>query len=321
MSFSTEVKEELIEIPPQCPHCNEALISALLRINGTLLFSGRGSVRLEVTTEVPFVARLITETLTNQYNLQVVITVRQNVLHKTPNWLIEVPYQKNLEEILKQLGILKKEGTLERGVSDEFKNSPCCFNSYVRGLFLGSGFVSDPKGNFHLEIKIDSEYLAEEVASQLQRSGIEGVPIPVRTTPRRNSIILYLKSGEHIATFMKALKATKTYETIQQARSTKNVRNAVNRQVNAEIANSNKIGAASQKQIATIRRVLSYYSFNNLPQALQEYVLLRVSNPEASMKELGELANPPLSKSAIYHRVKRFEEMEKGLPHRSHEDK
>ncbi|MGN0302336.1 MAG: DNA-binding protein WhiA, partial [Anaerotardibacter sp.] len=254
MSFSTEVKEELIEIQPQCPHCNEALLSALLRINGTLLFSGRGSVRLEVTTEVPFVARLITDTLTDVYNLQVVITVRQNVLHKTPNWLIEVPYQKNLEEVLEKVGILKKEGALERGISPVFKENPCCFNSYVRGLFLGSGFVSDPKGNFHLEIKIDSEYLAEEVATHLQTRGIEGVSIPVRTTPRRNSTIIYLKSGEHIATFMKALKAEKAYKTIQEARSTKNVRNAVNRQVNAEIANSNKSGAASQKQIATIRR-------------------------------------------------------------------
>ena len=95
----------------------------------------------------------------------------------------------------------------------------------------------------------------------------------------------------------------------------KSVRNDVNRRVNAEIANQAKTAQASIGQIKTIRHVLEHHDIKTLPEALQDYIRLRVSYPDASLKELGEMANPPLSKSAIYHRVRRLEQIEKELPH------
>ena len=95
----------------------------------------------------------------------------------------------------------------------------------------------------------------------------------------------------------------------------KSVRNDVNRRVNAEIANQAKTAQASIGQIKTIRHVLEHHDIKTLPKALQDYIRLRVSYPDASLKELGEMANPPLSKSAIYHRVRRLEQIEKELSH------
>ena len=89
----------------------------------------------------------------------------------------------------------------------------------------------------------------------------------------------------------------------------------MNRRVNAEIANQAKTAQASIGQIKTIRHVLEHHDIKTLPKALQDYIRLRVSYPDASLKELGEMANPPLSKSAIYHRVRRLEQIEKELPH------
>ena len=89
----------------------------------------------------------------------------------------------------------------------------------------------------------------------------------------------------------------------------KSVRNDVNRQINAELANQQKAASAAVEQIYAIRTVVEHYGMENLPPALQDFIRLRVTYPEASLKELGERATPPLSKSAVYHRVRRLESM------------
>ena len=95
---------------------------------------------------------------------------------------------------------------------------------------------------------------------------------------------------------------------------TKSVRNDVNRMINAEMANQAKAAGAAVGQVYAIRRVVEHYGMENLPPALQDFIRLRVTYPEASLKELGERANPPLSKSAVYHRARRIESMAAEIP-------
>ena len=101
---------------------------------------------------------------------------------------------------------------------------------------------------------------------------------------------------------------------MEEERVVKSVRNDVNRMINAEMANQAKAAGAAVGQIYTIRRVVEHYGMGNLPPALQDFIRLRVTYPEASLKELGERANPPLSKSAVYHRVRRIESMAAEIP-------
>lgn len=96
---------------------------------------------------------------------------------------------------------------------------------------------------------------------------------------------------------------------MEEERVVKSVRNDVNRQINAELANQQKAASAAVEQIYAIRRVVEHYGMEDLPPALQEFIRLRVTYPEASLKELGERATPPLSKSAVYHRVRRLEQL------------
>ena len=93
----------------------------------------------------------------------------------------------------------------------------------------------------------------------------------------------------------------------------KSVRNDVNRQTNAEVANQKKAVAASVDQIYAMRSVLEAYGVERLPPALREIIRLRVAYPEATLKELGDRADPPLSKSAVYHRIRRIEQMAREL--------
>ena len=119
----------------------------------------------------------------------------------------------------------------------------------------------------------------------------------------------YLKSGSAILEFLALAGAHQSALAMENARVIKSVRNDVNRQTNAEIANQAKTSRAAIDQIRAIRQVVEAHGMENLPPALQDFIKLRVRHPEATLKELGELANPPLSKSAVYHRVRRIEQL------------
>ncbi len=311
MSFTIDTKDELSRVPAQCSHCNRALLSALIRIEGSLHKEGGGGYRLEVATDNIFVARLIIKLVHELYNLKTEFTVRQSVLHKTQNYLIEIPTQADLAKALVNLGIITEDGGMIFGISPELVAKQCCAAAYVRGAFLGGGFVSSPRGDFHFEICVSNKELADDLAAILQDHEIPG-----RVVQRRNAYVVYLKSGEAICDVLAFTGAHQAALRMENERVYKSMRNEVNRRTNAEVANQGKTVDSAMRQIMAIRKVVDAYGIENLPPALQEYIRLRVNNPDASLTELGEAASPPLSKSAVYHRVRRIEEMAKELDER-----
>lgn len=307
MSFTADVKDELARVVPVCSHCEKATLAALVRIEGTLFFSGVGKYRLEIATDVPSVARVIIKLIHGHYDLKTNLTVRRSVLHKTPNYLIEVVNQPKLEEALRDMGVLSDEG-LELGIKPDLVEKQCCAAAYLRGSFLGSGFIANPRGDFHFEITVESQVLAEGLVELMAKKGIKA-----RIMSRRSSYMVYLKSGNAILEFLAFTGAHQCALALENERVIKSIRNDVNRTTNAEIANQAKSVNAKMNQIADIRKLLEVYSIDDLPVALQEYIKLRISHPDATLKELGENSDPPLSKSAIYHRVRRIEEMARSI--------
>ncbi|MEG0072139.1 MAG: DNA-binding protein WhiA [Raoultibacter sp.] len=303
MSFTAEVKEELARVAPLCSHCEKATLAALVRIEGTLFFSGPGKYRIEVATDAPSVARLIIKLLHTIYQLKTELTVRRSVLHKTPNYLIGVPMQASLEAALRDMGVLSGDG-LEMGIDAHLVEKQCCVAAYLRGAFLGSGFIANPRGDFHFELTVESETMANDIVALMEAKDINA-----RIMSRRSAYTVYLKSGTAISEFLAFVGAHQCALAMENERVIKSVRNDVNRRVNAEIANQAKSASSSVDQIMAIRRVVETYGIDKVPPALQEYIKLRVTYPDATLKELGQRANPPLSKSAVYHRVRRIEQM------------
>lgn len=303
MSFTSDVKDELSRVEPECSHCNRAVLAAIVRIEGTLLLAGHGRYRLEVATDVPSVARCAIKLIHDLYNLQTELTMRHSVLHKTPNYLIDVPSQPGLNEALHDLGVLADKG-LEMGIKPSLVSKQCCTAAYLRGAFMGSGFIANPRGDFHFEITVETQEMADDLVRLMAEKDIHA-----RVKQRRSSYMVYLKSGEAILEFLAFTGAHQQALVMENERVVKSVRNEVNRMTNAEMANSVKAANASVDQLYAMRRVLEIYGAENLPPALQEIIRLRVQYPDATLKELGEHASPPLSKSAVYHRVRRIEQM------------
>jgi hypothetical protein len=306
LSFTVEVKDELARVEGSCSHCDKATLAALVRIEGTLFVSGSGRYRVEIATDSASVGRLVIKLIHSIYDLKTELTVRRSVLHKTPNYLIEIPPQAGLASALLDMGVINSEGGLEMGIDPKLVSKPCCAGAYLRGAFLGSGFISNPKSDFHFEIIVETESLANGLVELMGKKGIVA-----KIMHRRSSYMVYLKSGNSILEFLAFTGAHRCACELEEERVVKSVRNDVNRQINAELANQQKATKAAVEQLYVIRDVLKKYPFDTLPPALKDYIRLRVQHPDASLKELGKFADPPLSKSAINHRVRRLEELSK----------
>ena len=304
MSFTAEVKEELsrVETPRSC--CPRAELAALMRVEGTIHIAGGERFRLEMATETAPVARKAIKLMHSLYGLKTELTVRRSVLHKTNNYLITVPSQPALAPALTDLGILDEAGGLTYGVPPRLVRKDCCAVSYLRGAFLGGGFVADPHGDFHFELTAETELHARDLVGLMARFGIEA-----RVTRRRGLFAVYLKGAEPIVTFLALVGAHRALLRTEDVRIIKSMRNDVNRLVNAETANLQKSADAAIAQVEDIRYLADLHGMSWLPPALQELARLRLDHPDVSIRELGEYAVPPLSKSAVYHRIRRIESL------------
>lgn len=303
MSFTAEVKDELSRVEPRRACCTKAQLAALVRIEGTLHITGPDRYRLEIATETAPVARNTIKLLHGVYGLKTELTVRRSVLHKTNNYLITVPTQPRLAHALNELGIVGESG-FTHGVDPSLVKRECCAIAYLRGAFLGGGFVADPHGDFHFELTAETEQLAGDLVGLMARFGIEA-----RIATRRGTHAVYLKGAEPIVTFLALVGAHRALLRTEDVRIVKSMRNDVNRLVNAEIANQAKTAEAALEQLEAIEYLAATRGLENLPPALADFAHLRMSHPHVSLRELGELADPPLTKSAVYHRVRRIEEL------------
>lgn len=304
MSFSAEVRDELSRCEPRCEYCDLATLAALARVCGTLSFAGPGRYRLQVATETGAVARTMIGLTHKILKLKTEFTVRRSVLHKVRNYLIALPDQPDLEKALVLLGILDRQGALVRGIPHHVVARECCKLAYLRGALIAGGFVADPKGEFHLEIAVQGEQFAHALADLIGTLGV-----PARVNARRGAFAVYIKSSEDIKRLLLAVGAERSVAEIEEACAVKSVKNDVNRRVNAELANQTRSAGAAQRQLELIAELEARGLRRDLPQALEDFCALRERHPDLSLRDLGALADPPLSKSALYHRVLRLEKL------------
>ena len=304
MSFTAEVKDELSRVEAGSELCEIAQLSALIRVCGTLSFRGPGRYSLRVSTETGAVARTVFLLSHRLFDLKTELTYRRSVLHKTRNYLIEIPEQDGLEEILVRLGILVPGRGLSSGVPAHLTTDPAARAAFIRGAFMAGGFIADPRGDFHLEIAVSGVDFATGLVDLLAQEGVSA-----RLNHRRGSFAIYLKSFEGVVALLRVMGAARSATAVERVRLLKAKKNAANRVRNADMANIARTSRASIEQMATIDELERLVPISTLPPALEQFCRLRRENPGISLADLGELAVPPASKSAMYHRLLRIEEI------------
>ena len=301
MSYASEVKKELTTVEVHFGNAKAELM-ALIRMNGSLGLSNHRFI-LNVQTENPATARRIYSLLKQFYDVESELLVRRKMKLKKNNLYI-VRLNKGSDYVLKDLDIL--DGfQLKETVPLDFLDDDAKVRSYLRGAFLATGSVNNPEtSSYHLEIYSLYEDHNQTICEVMNRYGLNA-----RTAKRRSGYITYLKEAEKIADFLSLIGATSSMLKFEDVRIMRDMRNSVNRIVNCENANFNKVADAANRQIESIKYLDKKIGLNNLPVKLQEIAIARMAHPEVSLKELGELVpGGPISKSGVNHRLRKIME-------------
>ncbi|MCR4441640.1 MAG: DNA-binding protein WhiA [Peptococcaceae bacterium] len=310
MSFSTQAKDELARILPEKSCCQLAELAALVRMDGTINISAGHRIGLQVKTESAAVARKIFRLAKNLLNSEVEIRVQKRTfLRKTNLYHVHLLPNPGMSGFLKRLGVIKGDGSIFPGIKKSLVKSQCCRRSYLRGAFLGAGSVSSPEGNYHLEIITGDLDYAHSLAALINRF----LGMQAKVSSRKRCHIVYLKESDQISAFLNIIGAHQALLNFENIRIIKGMRNQVNRLVNCETANLSKTVNASLKQVENIRFIDRVIGIDRLPSRLQSIARLRLDNPDASLKELGEMMDPPIGKSGVNHRMRRIEEISEEL--------
>lgn len=301
MSFTAEVKEEVVRIQTSCTSAQKAELSALLQVCGTLDLKGKGRFDLKVATETGSVARMLLKRTHGLYDLQTKLIERRSLLHNSRNYLVFLEHQPRLESALQDMGIMDKNKHLSAGLPPSIKESEKATSAFLRGCFMASGYIAKPTVAFRLELKFANESLAQEVVSLLADANII-----THYAERNHAFYVRLKNFNDIVRFLYIIGAEKIVKAFVNVRHMKSARDAVNRLVNAEIANSKRASDAAAEQLYIVRALASRETlFAELAPALQAFCKLRMIYPSASLSALGTYAEPPLSKSAVNHQWQR----------------
>ncbi|MBE5821048.1 MAG: DNA-binding protein WhiA [Clostridiales bacterium] len=178
--------------------------------------------------------------------------------------------------------------------------------SLLIGIFLGCGYVNDPKDNYHLEYIFTDEDIANKVNTLLNN-----IEISSNITKRKNNHIVYIKDGDSISNLLGVLGASSSLIQFEELRVEKEMNNNLNRVINCETANLNKAINASKKHIDNIKYLKQTGNYSKLKDNLKLVCDTREKYPELSLNELAQIIG--ISKSGLNNRFKKIDEIVKDL--------
>ncbi len=296
MSFCSNVKAELCRLPVHKKCC------AVAEAYGVLLFCNTCSpTGIRIVTESRDFAARLPKLFRKAFGLE----FDQVPEGEAGKLAFVLEDREKLRRIFAAFG-MEADTTVTLHVNLGVLEEECCRVSFLRGAFLAGGSVTDPEKRYHLELATSHLKVSREVYSLLLE-----MEFSAKDTTRAGNYILYFKQSDYIEDFLTTLGAPVCAMHIMEAKVEKDLRNGVNRRVNCETANLTKVVDAAQEQLAAIRKLEARGLFQELPEKLQRTARLRKENPEATLSELAQMEDPPLTKSAINHRMRKLLELAK----------
>ena len=277
MSFSSEVKEELAGQYGRSRHCQLAELAGMLELEGHW-DENSGEVTLETENSL----------LTEKYQI-----------------LLQKAFGKQEKDLLSALhweeDVFAGIPLNERRSNGLLVQRTCCKRAFIRGAFMAAGSISNPSKSYHFEIVCRSM----EQAVQLQEL-MASFEAEAKIVERKDRYVVYLKEGSQIVDMLNVMEAYVSLMNLENVRILKEMRNSVNRKVNCETANIHKTVSAAVRQLEDIKKIRDTIGFDELPHPLAQMAELRLEHPDASLKELGTYADPPVGKSGVNHRLRKL---------------
>ena len=299
MGFTKDVKLELVTVMPAADHCRRAQLSGLLFGGGVFEILAGGHYGVRVSTGLPAVARHL---------LALLKPLRVDASLRTADSApLGLRYEVILGDegrdlqVLNELGVLSDELNVQMQVPRRLVQRRCCLVAFLRGLFLGCGSMSAPGAPVHAEFTVEDEDFAGQVRGLLAR-----MDLPFSLAVRERNVACYTKRGQTAADLLAALGAHDSRLRWEEHAVLGSVRESANRLANCDAANAGRAAVAGRRQAALMRALRESPEWPSLPAQLRHVAELRIEYPYLSLTELAEIADPPLSRSALNHRLRRL---------------
>ena len=253
MTFSLEVKDELIRVTPDVRHCKLAEILAIVYFIGTVSLAETNEMSLRITTEHSGLARKYFTLVKKTFNINTDVVISNSALIKHKHlYSVSIIDDTGAREVLKAVKLFKNQEPVDGlylGSNSVLINS-CCKKAFLRGAFLSAGSITDPEKSYHLEIVCNT---MEDALFMKELMG--DLSLYPKITTRKKSYVVYVKDSEQISLALGLMEATSSLMKFENIRILKGMRNDVNRKVNCEAANINKTVLASLSQLEDIQLI------------------------------------------------------------------
>ena len=289
MSFSMQVKDELVKTEYEAACCKKSLLYGMCIFGKS--FSA-GSVSLQ--TENEHVAELYANLLKELFNIN--YTVKKSP--KGRNITVSVSEKSDAAKLFKSFG---HEGAGSLKINHSNFDCESCVKAFTAGAFLSCGTISTPEKDYHLEFTVPYLNLSKSLMTL-----IEEMELKPKYTYRHGYNIVYFKESESIEDCLYLMGASDAMFEMMNVKIVKDFRNMANRKANCETANITRMVNAVAGQIQSIDKIWNKKGKEYLPENLEILAELRYENPDLSLSELAQMCNPSLSRSGVNHRLKRI---------------
>lgn len=313
MALTNAVRDELVAVDVTVTSQRRAEVATMLRLAGGLhLVGGRIAVQAEVSGEA--IARRIQKTLAEVFNVRCAMRlVSGGGLRNSER--VEMQVLGDGASLARQTGLVDGMGRPVRGLPPSIVNGSVADAAAVwRGAFMAAGSLTEPGRSSALEIVCPGPEVALALVGAARRLGITAKAREVRGQDR-----VVLRDGEAIGQLLQKIGVVETVKVWEERRARKEVRANANRLANFDDANLRRSAQAAVAAGARVQRALEILG-DDVPEHLRDAGTLRIEHKEASLDELGRLADPPLTKDAIAGRIRRLLMMadrvadERGIP-------
>lgn len=303
MSYSSDVKAELLQIIPKSVHCKIAELAGIISISGRIQTDDDKKV-IAIRSENDEFEEKIIKLLRMIFSLREDNFIKSNeTKHHRKILIDDDDFVKDLFLKLK----LKEQGT-RISVDEIITERSCCKKAYLRGAFLAGGSIGSPEKSYQYEIPAVSDFEADKLIRIM-----ESFDNKARKVKRRERYVVYIKDGNTISSILGHMGAVNSLMEFENIRIVKDLRNVVNREVNCDTANMAKIAGAARKQLEDIALIESKVGLEALPENLYQMAITRKQYPYLSLAELGEMFDPCIGKSGVNHRLRKLSEFADGL--------
>ena len=294
MSFSADVKQELCRAPMSRKCCAQAEAYGILLYCNTFAAN-----EVRIITESDALAQRLPGLFKKAFHI---------TFDRLPDgegkhiFLIQDP--EKLEVIRQVFG--GEQRALALHINYGVLEENCCRIAFLRGAFLSGGSVTDPQKGYHLELSTTHQSVSREMVALMRDLDLEP-----KDAPRKGNSVIYFKQSDRIEDFLTSIGAPISAMEVMNAKLEKDLRGSVNRRINCDTANLDKAVEAAMVHIEAIRTLEEKGVLDTLPEKLREVALLRREHPADTLIQLAGRCDPPITKSALNHRLRKLVELSK----------